>query len=206
MPSEEVANPTELGRFRHIKDRLQDPAFDVWVHAKNDWLKVLSTSLINHISPMGVSFQAPTNPQYPFHFGIFHICRETPCEFKGTSLGQGAPFYHVTSISIRESHNGDTSSDANDRRAPVVSKPDTSAPAPNALPAKQSPIKASVAKKALRPNSTPRSIVFGYRLFYLSALVTFIGLVSKTATLVKELDLGVLLEHKLEDGIASFVT
>ena len=70
MPSEEVANPTELGRFRHIKDRLQDPAFDVWVHAKNDWLKVLSTSLINHISPMGVSFQAPTNPQYPFHFGI----------------------------------------------------------------------------------------------------------------------------------------
>ena len=125
----------------------------------------------------------------------------------GTAMGDATTFHRATSVSIREL----------DVDPPIIDQckipsPDATTPKPivshtgPSLSNKPTPSRASIQKKICQPNPSPRSVLFGYKLFYLSAIITFIGLVSKTANLVSDLDIGHFIETKLENGLSSFAT
>ena len=181
MPSEEITNPTDLNQFRHIKERLSNPAYTVWIFTKGDWLKVIDTKSINNISPMGLSFQAATDPLHPSVFELFHICRDVPCKFQGSALNKGVTFYHVESVSIRENDSDAPKGPPNfapleTQDSNIENDKSKIEPAPTKVVVSSAPKQ----KSASEVDPSPRSFIFGYKLFYLSALITFFWIVLKS--------------------------
>ena len=186
MPGEEFHFPTELSQFRKIREKLQNPQYEVWLLNSGDWVKVLNTRQINNISPQGIAFEAAINPANLEEFECFHICKDNPCKFKGTGFctahHKAVNFHHITSISIRHS--------------------DPEGQAPVAVPPKDNPIapKAPLLKDNL-PSASPRSVVVGSKYLYLSIFVIGVGLALKFKTALQEFDFGSLLEGQLETWI-----
>ena len=200
MPTQEVSSPKELSQFRHIKERLPNPNYEVWVNINGGRSKIIQIKSINNVAPMGIGFQASINQGKHSEYELFHICRENPCQFKGTSLNKGAIFHHVQAVSIREICPEDP---------PVKQSTPDSAPSQISGSVvdekKQSattPVKAQKKQPPIQPHVSPRSVVLGYRLFFLAALITFVGLCAKTENLINDIELGAFLESKLEEGVA----
>ena len=51
IPPGKITRPADLDQSRHIKERLPNPAYEVWAYAKGDWLEIISLQAVNNISP-----------------------------------------------------------------------------------------------------------------------------------------------------------
>ena len=189
MPAIEFTSPTEPTQFRQIKDLLHGPAFIGRILIGNFWIEIHATRTFNNISQLGLALVANIPPGEPTNFEVSHVFHHAPCRFIGSAMEKGTPFRHVASLSFRPA----------DPDAIHVNA--TGPNPPNSVSsAKKTPGKVPVAT----PQSSPRSVNIGTKLFYISALVTLLGLAIRFATLIKEIDVGAALEGHLEACFAKF--
>ena len=150
----------------------------------------------NNIAHLGFAPEASVSVAEPYAYPIFHICLRDQCRLAGFSFVKGTAFRRATAVSFRSPRREAATIRANqiDNRAnlPSASKIDAAPLLGHTKPAGPA--------GALR--ASPRSPVFCIKLFYTSMFIAFMGLLLKTGSLVKELDVGPPAYGKLGDGVA----
>ena len=190
MPVGEFHRPTELAHFRKIRERLVGPSVEIWVLILGDWVKLYKIKPPQHISPFGLTVEACLKPENELEFDIIHIRRESPCRYKGTALDKGTKVHHVTAISARPKGGGSIK--------PVPPVIDL---VPNAPPLASDNDNTPTAHSS----ASPRSIMVGSKLMYISTLIVILGFSMKIIQPFQDFDIGKVLGGHLETGITKIL-